>query len=69
MARITSRDTFMPPPVEPAQAPQIIKKHRIIRLNTGHMPKSSVQNPVVVITEETLKAAWCSALPTDGICR
>ena len=55
--RMTTRETFSPPPVDPALAPTIMRSTRITRENSGHRSKFSVPKPVVVMTEETVKAA------------
>ena len=52
-----------PPPVEPAQAPQIIRKTIIALERAGQRSKSVVENPVVVIILETWNAAWRKASP------
>ena len=49
----TIRDTLIPPPVLPAQAPINMSSTRIDWENDGHRLKSAVANPVVVITEPT----------------
>ena len=51
--RITRRDTLIPPPVLPAQAPTNIRRTRIVLEKTGHWLKSVVAYPVVVIIEPT----------------
>ena len=51
--RISTLDTFMPPPVEPAQAPTIISKTNRCLENSGQSSKSTVANPVVVIMLDT----------------
>ena len=43
----------MPPPVLPAQAPTNISMTRIVLETSGHMLKSVVEKPVVVIMEPT----------------
>ena len=61
-------DTFMPPPVLPAQAPTNIRPMRMVLENWGHTSKSTVENPVVVMMDPTWKAAWWKAwkmLPKD----
>ena len=55
------RDTLIPPPVLPAQAPTNIRNTSIILEVSGHTSKSAVLNPVVVIIEPTWKAALVSA--------
>ena len=59
--KITRRETLRPPPVEPADAPTIIRNARITRENSGQRSKFSVQKPVVVMTDETENAAWWTA--------
>ena len=59
--RITIRDTLIPPPVLPAQAPMSIKVTRIVRGTAGHRLKSTVAKPVVVMMVPTWKAAWWKA--------
>ena len=53
--RITKRDTLIPPPVLPAQAPTNISITRIIWDVFGHRAKSVVVKPAVVIIEATWK--------------
>jgi len=55
LKRISTRETFIPPPVLPAQAPIIISNSRIVFDNCGHMLKSVVANPVVVMIVPTWK--------------
>ena len=55
--RIIIRDTLIPPPVLPAQAPININMTRIVREISGHPLKSVVAYPVVVMIEPTWKAA------------
>ena len=55
------RDTFIPPPVLPAQAPININRTMTVLLVWDHKSKSAVAKPVVVIMEPTWKAAWRSA--------
>ena len=45
--RIRRRDTLIPPPVLPAQAPTNIRITRMVLENTGHTLKSLVAYPVV----------------------
>ena len=59
--KITSRDTFIPPPVLPAQAPTNISVTRIVWESAGHMSKSAVEYPVVVMIAPTWKKAFRSA--------
>ena len=49
----TTRDTLMPPPVLPAQAPINIKSTRIVFGIVGQRLKSTVAKPVVVMMEAT----------------
>ena len=42
----------------------IIRIPRMTRENSGHVAKSSVPKPVVVMTELTEKATWCTASRT-----
>ena len=51
------RETFMPPPVLPAQAPTNMSATRMNLENSGHRLKSTVENPVVVMMDATWKAA------------
>ena len=44
-----------PPAVEPAHPPTNIRRRRTVLENTGHVSKSTVEYPVVVITDETVK--------------
>ncbi|CDE31983.1 unknown [Ruminococcus sp. CAG:403] len=56
----------MPPPVLPAQAPISISMTRMVRDSSGHKLKSKVENPVVVMTDPTVKAECskvCCVLP------
>ena len=55
--RIRSLDTLIPPPVEPAEAPITITRSRTHLESSGHLLKSAVTNPVVVITDATWNAA------------
>jgi hypothetical protein len=48
-------DTLKPPPVEPAQAPTNMRHTSIVFENDGHLSKSAVEKPVVVIIELTWK--------------
>ena len=50
---IIIRDIFIPPPVDPAHAPTTINSNNNICDSVGHIPKSVVANPVVVIIEAT----------------
>ena len=59
--------TFIPPPVEPPQAPIMVKIVRIACENAGHLSKSAVARPVVELILVTWKNASGSAfikLPT-----
>ena len=47
------RETFMPPPVEPAQAPQNMSRTIISWENWGQSTKSAVPKPVVEMIEAT----------------
>ena len=47
------RDTLIPPPVLPAQAPTHISVTRIVLEKPGHWLKSTVLNPVVVMIDPT----------------
>ena len=51
--RISSRETLMPPPVEPAQAPQNMRQTRMTCEKSGQWLKSAVAKPVVVMMEVT----------------
>ena len=62
---IASLETLKPPAVDPAQAPQNIKNIRIVFENVGHLSKSTVENPVVVIIEETVKNTSLIILETE----
>ena len=53
----------MPPPVDPAQAPQNIRRIRIHLLKAGHRLKSAVEYPVVVMIDPTWNAASLIAIP------
>ena len=52
------REHFMPPPVDPAQAPQNMMRMRISWENCGHSTKSAVAKPVVEIREATWKTVY-----------
>ena len=58
LARMSTRLTFMPPPVDPAHAPMAIRMSSTVLENSGHFAKSAVPKPVVVMTEPTEKATW-----------
>src|SRR5699024_4684625 len=61
------REHFIPPPVDPAQAPINIKITSNIRDSSGHRLKSAVAKPVVEITEATWKAAVRTASAYVGM--
>ena len=44
---------FMPPPVDPAIAPRNMQRSKMNLDNGGHLSKSAVANPVVVMMELT----------------
>jgi len=52
------RDTFIPPPVLPAQAPTNINSTNIVRQVCDQASKFIVAYPVVVIMDPTWNAAW-----------
>ena len=54
--------TFIPSAVEPAHPPINIKNNSINLDSVGYLVISYIENPVVVITEETLKKALCNAV-------
>ena len=59
----STRMTFMPPPVEPAQPPMKLEKISRTGSNPGHAAKFVVVNPVVVAMETTwnsplMKVSW-----------
>ena len=54
----------MPPPVDPAHAPMNISTTIMSFESVGHVSKSVVANPVVVITVATWKKA-CLAASAD----
>ena len=62
--RIIIRDTLIPPPVLPAQAPMNIIITSRARDSSGHWLKSTVEKPVVEISEATVNAECRSASPT-----
>ena len=64
--RISTRDTFMPPAVEPAQPPENISTSSAIRQKVGHMAKSTVAKPVVVMMVTVWNAASVME-PLSGI--
>ena len=66
MINIKSRETLIPPPVLPAQAPINISIIRIVLDTCGHKSKFVVENPVVVIIEPTWNAACFNASPIVG---
>ena len=47
-----------PPPVEPAHAPMTISVSKMVFEKLGHVSKSVVAKPVVVIILATWKQAW-----------
>ena len=51
--RTMSLETLIPPPVEPAHAPTIIRNNRTNFAIIGQVSKLAVENPVVVIIEAT----------------
>ena len=65
-SRMTTRATFTPPAVEPAQPPTNISATRMALENVGQVLKSTVAKPVVVIIEETWKNAWRRLVPTES---
>ena len=60
-----SLETFIPPPVEPAEAPTIISSKRMDLLNMGHRWKSVVANPVVVIMDDTWNDEYLRAVKNE----
>ena len=54
---ITNRETLIPPPVLPAQAPINISNTKMVLLKPGHISKSVVAKPV----EEIRDATWNEA--------
>ena len=61
-----TRITFMPPPVEPAEAPITISPSRASRANSFQLSKSAVVKPVVVITLTAVKVASRIPRPTSS---
>jgi DTW domain-containing protein YfiP len=59
--RITILETFIPPPVDPAQAPINIRVTRTALDRVFQVLKSTVEYPVVVIIDDTWKKAWRAA--------
>ena len=59
---MTTRETFKPPPVLPAQAPMNISRISSHFEYWGHKLKSTVPKPVVLMMVETLKKAWRRAV-------
>ena len=53
MSAKTILDTFNPPAVEPAMPPTNIKMIKTVAIPTGHIAKSVVLYPVVVIIDAT----------------
>ena len=64
MKVIRTLDTFIPPPVDPAQAPIIISDNKIPLEKVGQRLKSVVIKPVVVIIVATWKAAYLKDVKT-----
>ena len=60
----TNLDTLIPPPVLPAQAPINISSTRMVFEVSGHISKSVVEKPVVVIIDATWKKACVRLSPT-----
>ena len=52
-SKITIRETFNPPDVEPAHPPINIRQNKMPFESSGQRLKSAVEYPVVVIIEET----------------
>ena len=61
LQRTTNRDTLVPPPVLPAQAPMNISNTRMVLLKLGQRSKSTVAKPVEDMIEDTWNAAYVSA--------
>ena len=61
------RAVFIPPAVEPDIPPNAITIMRTVHVNGAHSMKSQLVNPVVVITETTLKTALrkASSIPVE----
>ena len=64
--RIIMRETLMPPPVLPAHAPINIMITSIVRESSDHALKSTVEKPVVDISEATVNAELRSESPVSG---
>ena len=62
---ISILDIFIPPPVLPAHAPINIRTTRIVSEKTGQRSKSTVENPVVDISDATVKAECFIDSPTE----
>ena len=56
-------ETLKPPPVEPAQAPMIIRRTSVCLENSGQTSKSTVAKPEVVMILETWKKAFLIVVP------
>ena len=65
LAIIMTLEILSPPAVDPAHAPKNISRRSTVCENTGHFPKSAVEKPVVVITDETVKNISLNACPID----
>ena len=52
---ISALENLNPPPVEPAQAPTRARPISTTLENSGHLSKSNVPKPVVVMTDVTAK--------------
>ena len=54
---------MIPPAVLPAHEPVNITRTTIVCENSGHLSKSTVENPVVEIIDDTVKAEFLIASP------
>ena len=62
---ISILETFIPPPVEPAQDPTNISNIRSVCENTGNCEVSVVPNPAEVIVDATIKNEYLNASPNE----
>ena len=63
---IISLETFKPPPVEPPQAPSIVKNNNIAFDKEGQFPKSTFVKPVVEIIDDVWKNEYLKASKKDA---
>ena len=63
---IITRETFSPPAVEPAHPPMNMSRNNTVFDSCGQRSKSTEENPVVVIIDDTWNTASVTALPTEA---